>query len=160
MLTVRARLRQEISDRLIPELRRRGFDGPSTISGNALLHEFKRQQGGVIQVLSVQFEKHGLPRFVINVHIEPPEGYDHVYAHGGTIPSGRVTPRPGPFTRSWFRADQSVLNRLLGASSREVDAVSEAIAVMNEIEGWWSEPRSTEHIRDESFRSRGKQGAA
>jgi hypothetical protein len=160
-MTLRGKVRQQLSDRLLPELRRRGFEGPSKIGGNGLLHEFKRRKGDVTHAFTIQFEKSGLPRFVINLHIEPAEGVQSILTRGGTIVSGRATPKPGRLTtRTWFRADQPVLRRLFGSKSREAEAVSEVLAMIEEFEDWWSNPRPTEHIVDMSAKFLGKENAA
>jgi hypothetical protein len=160
-MSLRTKLREQITQRLIPELKRRGFDGPGSITGNHPLHVLKRRREGATQVLTIQFEKHGRPRFVLDLCIEPENGFEHVYKHGGTIPIGRATPRGGAlFSRSWFRADPPLLKRLMGLKSREVEAVSEALAMLDELEAWWANPRPTTHIADISFRSSHRESAA
>ena len=147
-MTLRTKLREELSARLIPELQRRGFIGPARIMGNQLLHSFKRRRGAMHEVLEIQFEKSGLPRFVVNLSLEPVEGAAHIVESGGTIVAARATPRPGKFTRNWFRADPSLFARLTGARSRESAAVSEVLAMLDEFESWWSQPKPTNRIVD------------
>ncbi len=160
-MTLREKVRQQLSDRLLPELRRRGFEGPSKIDGNGLLHEFRRRKGDNTQVFTIQFEKYGLPRFVINVHIEPTAGVRSILTRGRTIVAGRATPKRGRLTTgTWFRADQPILKRLFGSRSREAEAVSEVLAMIEEFEDWWSNPRPTEHIVDMSAIYLGKENAA
>lgn len=62
-MTLRKELRNQLTERFIPELSRIGFVGPDKISGNCIIHEFKRTNSKVTQILDIQFEKYGLARF-------------------------------------------------------------------------------------------------
>jgi hypothetical protein len=153
----RARLNQLLTERLVPELKRRGFAGPEKISGNGLFHEFTRRKGDVNEMLDIQFEKSGLPRFLINLSLLPAAGGDAIVEQGGTVVAGRVTPQPGPYTRHWFRADRLWWERLMGKTdSREEDAVLEAVGMLEEIDRWWSSPLPSLHIRDASVKYPGR----
>ena len=101
----RSALRRQLSERLLPELRRLGFTGPGQIAGNTLLHEFRRPSARGTDVLTVQMEKHGRPRFLLLLHVEPPEGMDALIARGGTVLAAAVQPRKGASSGRWFRAD-------------------------------------------------------
>ena len=139
MTTIRSALRHELTERLLPVLRNAGFRGPSKLSGNALVYEFRRAGTRGCDVLAVQFEKHGLPRFVLNVHVEPPESIQSVIARGGTIITGSVKPTRGMFSRSWFRADPTFWQRLRSPSrTLEKEAVAACAALLPEIEAWWT----------------------
>lgn len=61
-VTARSRLRQALSEQLVPVLLDSGFAGPATISGNSLLREYRRTTGTGVQVLTIQLEKNQLPR--------------------------------------------------------------------------------------------------
>src|SRR5881296_171896 len=104
MATARARLRAALSEKLVPVLLSNGYRGPSELKGNALVHEYRRSTSQGTQVLEIQFEKYQLPRFVINLYVEPPGGMQSLTRNGGKIVSGRLKARPGGTTRSWFRA--------------------------------------------------------
>ena len=147
MATARTSLRRELTERLLPELQKRGFAGPRAIAGNALLHDFKRPSGQRTHVLTVQLEKHGLPRFVINLTIEPPEGFNVLIERGGTVIHGRAQPRPGATTRSWFRADLPIWKKLLGLKTDDAaGAVSACLSLLPEIETWWETQACSKHI--------------
>src|SRR6266853_457837 len=105
--TVRAKLRASLSKKLVPVLIAKGFRGPSDLEGNSLFHEYRRSTDQGTQVLEIQFEKRQLPRFVINLYVEPLGGVKALVRNGGTIMSGRLKARMGATTRSWFRADRS-----------------------------------------------------
>lgn len=148
-MTLRKELRNQLTERFIPELSRIGFVGPNKISGNGIIHEFKRTNSKVTQILDIQFEKYGLARFVINLTISPNEGVETLIENGGTIVAGRVQARPGPSTRHWFRADRPLWGRIFGKTSNRVfDAVSDALATLEEIEQWWENPSPSRHIID------------
>ena len=147
MSCTRASLREEINGRLVPELLRRGFAGPERIAGNGLLHEFRRSSERGTDVLVLQWEKHGRPRFLLLLHVEPPEGLDALVARGGTILAGALTPRRGASSRSWFRADATWWQRWTGAAGTNArDVVAVCLALLPEVEDWWGTPRATAHI--------------
>jgi hypothetical protein len=147
MATARSKLREELTARFVPLLRQRGFAGPDRIAGNALFHDFRRTTAAGTQVLSIQFEKYQRPRCILNLWVEPLEGVDAVISRGGTVIQGRVQPRWGASTRKWFRADHPWWQRMLGRkSTREREAVSEAIALLDEIDRWWQAKQPSPHI--------------
>ena len=161
MTTERSELRAAIDGHLLPALRQLGFEGPRVIAGNALLHEFRRSAGRKTHVLTVQFEKHGLPRFILNLAIEPPEGFESVIEGGGKIRQGRVKPRPGPSTRSWFRSDTPLWRRIIGApSSTAASAVAACVALLPEMEAWWQTGAASPHITVLETHFKGGQRAA
>jgi hypothetical protein len=147
MKSIRAASREQMNERLLPELRRLGFQGPSRIGGNRLLHELRRAGPRGTDVLTIQLEKYGLPRFVLGLHVEPPQGIEAVIARGGTVIAGSARPRKGPSTRHWFRADASLWQRLRGSGrTYEREAVDACIALLPEIEAWWAVQQPTKHI--------------
>jgi len=147
-LTARAKLRQALSEELVPVLRQSGFSGPATISGNSLLHEYRRTDGNFVQVLSIQLEKNQLPRFILIFHTEPAEGLERVMAGGGTVLTGCLKARPGPGLRSWFRADRSWWQRVVlrRSGTLEREAVRLCLACLPEVEAWWHSPAPSAHI--------------
>lgn len=147
MASPRTALREELSSKLVPKLIDRGFVGPRAISGNALFHDFKRPRGSTTHILSLQLEKHGLPRFLVNLCIEPAIGFDALVSTGGTVLSGTVRPRRGTSARAWFRADPTLLQRLLGRRScNPSEAVAACLALLPEIDAWWETQARSKHI--------------
>src|SRR5574341_452729 len=148
MTTVRAKLRAALSERLVPALLSAGFRGPSVLQGNALIHEYRRSTNAGTHVLSIQFEKHQLPRFVLNFHVEPPGGINDLMARGGTIMSGRLKAKPGSTTRSWFRADRPWWQRqiLRRRDTLENNAVDLCLSLLHEVETWWTTQNASPHI--------------
>ncbi|MCC7247092.1 MAG: hypothetical protein IT473_00535 [Lysobacter sp.] len=147
MKTARGALREELTATLLPELRRLGFEGPSRIDGRALVYEFSRRDGDIRHVLTLQLEKRGLPRFVLGLALEPPEGFAALTARGGTTMTGQLRPRRDASVRGWFRADPTLWQRLRGdRASRHVEAVAACVALLPEVESWWRDPKSSAHI--------------
>jgi len=145
--TARSILRAELKSNLLPALRTIGFTGPNAISGNALLHDFKRPGSDGTHVLTVQLEKYGRPRFTLNLSIEPPEGFEILIHRGGAVRRGRVQPRRGATTRAWFRADPPLWKRLLGqGGSSPAQAVAACVALLPEVEAWWQTQVASPHI--------------
>jgi len=146
--TVRAKLRASLSKKLVPVLIAKGFRGPSDLEGNSLFHEYRRSTDQGTQVLEIQFEKRQLPRFVINLYVEPLGGVKALMRKGGTIMSGRLKARMGATTRSWFRADRSWWKAMIlgRRGTLENEAVDLCLSLLPEVEGWWATRRSSLHI--------------
>ena len=151
MTTSRADLRKELTNLLLPELRARGFDGPKSISGNALLHDFWRPCGDVVHNLNIQLEKYGRPRFMVNLAVGPTDGFDALISRGGMVKNGRVRASAGLSSRAWFRADQTLWQRLLGRTAcKPHEAVAACLAVLPEMDAWWESQQPSEHITVDS----------
>ena len=147
MSTLRTQLRREISTNLIPVIKGRGFDGPDSIKGNSILHEFSKQEDYRKLHLSIQMEKHQKPRFIISLDIEPSCGYDEFYKVGGTLEQGRLRQKNGKSTASWFRADHTFFEKLVKKKYNKTKfAVESCISFFDEVDGWWTEPKQTQHI--------------
>lgn len=145
--TTRKKLRDELSRRFVPALRQLGFNGPDRISGNSLDHHYRRVAGGQAHCLSISFDKWKRPRFALDLQIEPPEGMNVLMQRGGQFIQGRAIPGRGHETESWFRADRPWWHFLFGlVSTREQQAVSDALTILPEIERWWHTQEPTKHI--------------
>jgi hypothetical protein len=148
--TTRAKLRELLTKRYVPLLFAAGFRGPEKISGNKLFHDFTRKVGEETHHLSIMFEKRQRPRFVIDLDIEPPGGYEPIVTNGGEVIQGRLTPVPErPFTRSWFRADPPWWKRMIfpHTPTRENEAVEECVRLWPEVEAWWAIRSDSKHIK-------------
>ena len=147
-VTTRSQLREALSEELVPVLLSAGFTGPSKISGNSLLHEYRRTTANGVHVLTIQLEKNQLPRFLLNLHVEPHEGMERLMAEGGTVVAGCLKARPGPGLRSWFRADRSWWERIVlrRTDTLEREAVRLCLAYLPEVEAWWSSQTPSQHV--------------
>ena len=156
-VTARSKLRQALSEELVPVLLNYGFAGPSKIGGNSLSHEYRRTTASGVHVVSIQLEKNQLPRFVLNLHIEPHEGIERVIAEGGTVISGCLKAKPGPWLKSWFRADRSWWQQVVlrKTDTLEREAVRLCLAYLPEVEAWWDTQAPSQHITSWPVRYRG-----
>ena len=135
MTTERSALRAELNRQLVPRLLGLGFSGPQTISGKSALHVYKRSASGGTHCLTVQLDKYGRPRFVLNLSVEPPEGFAHVHNKGGTVVTGRLQPTAGATTRHWFRSDVPLLKRMIALRGpTPADIVAQSVALLPEVE--------------------------
>jgi len=125
-----------------------GYRGPSEIKGNALVHEYRRTAPRGTQVLQIQLDKRELPRFIINLYVEPSEGMQAVMRDGGTIISGRLKARAGATSRSWFRADRSWWERVVlrRSDTLENEAVQQCLSLLPEVDAWWDTQSASPHI--------------
>lgn len=147
-MTSRVELRAELSSRLVPALISRGFGGPRLIAGNALLHEFFRSGPFGTQHVTIQLEKYGKPRFLLLFNIEPIEGFAALTARGGAVVQGRLQLRRGVTSRSWFRADGSLWQRLFGRVPGASEAVGACLALLPELDVWWQTQGESKHIQN------------
>ena len=147
-MTIRKKLRDELNARFVPLILKHGFCGPERLAGNATLHYYRKPVGATVQVVSIQFDKRQRPRVTVNFHEEPPEGISILTARSPfTLSQGRLTPRPGGFTRSWFRADPPFWLRLLGVrSTTEKKAVTELLDLFGEVEEWFKTKSVGPHL--------------
>jgi len=159
MPTARTTLRNELTSQLVPALQALGFSGPRAISGNALVHEYKRSSAGGTQVVTLQLEKYGRPRFVLTFCVEPPGGFDRVYEEGGTVDQGRLHPRgAGPTTKYWFRVDPPFFKRILRLRiPAATEVVAHCVALLPEVEAWWQTRAASHHVSVLTHRFPGRQ---
>lgn len=148
-------LRREIKKAFVPFVQERGFVMSNRHAPNII--EFRRQAASGIHVFDIQWEKYGRPRFVINFGICPTEG---ITVHGQHFPAaevatgwlpenGRLQPGRGTSSRSWFRQDKPLLQRVL---SREglypaAQVIAGLIQLFPEIERYWSSGAAGPHLR-------------
>lgn len=139
-------LKHELQTSFVPFVRSAGFEDVSRSA--SLFMEFRRSAEGVVHVLEIQWEKHGLPRFVINYGTCPSAGIDIHGEHfapaevsAGWLPnSGRLQPTRGATTGAWFRQDRWLLAKLLlrRRFRQESEVVTEAVRLFAELEAYWA----------------------
>lgn len=106
MSSVRSKLREELTSQLIPILKESGFNGPEKISGNKLLHSFKRETGNRFHFVIIQLENRQKPRFLLNLEI---------YTNDGKLQAAAIVKaKPGSGLNSWFTADSPSWHKLIG----------------------------------------------
>lgn len=138
-------LRRELKQRFFPQLERMGFSVDNSSAPNTT--RFRRTVGASVQILEVQWEKYGKPRFVINFGTCPAEG---LRVRGETFPadkvmagwleeSGRLQARRGHSTAKWFSQDVPWWRRLFAFRDLTPPArvVDDLLAAFPEVEAYW-----------------------
>jgi hypothetical protein len=130
-------LREAIKRDFVPFLRNKGFvldmqDAPR-------LYTFRKTHSDVVLECSVQWEKYGSPRFVLNFSKRGPEGL---------ITSGRLAPSKGRWTEGWFRQDRPWLQRLVTFSKLypPEKVVAQLKTLFVEVEDYWKSGTVGPHI--------------
>lgn len=148
-------LRGELKRVFFPFAESRGFtidqrDAPTFTT-------FRRAAGDSLHIFDVQWEKYGRPRFVLNFGTCPASGLnlpdktipaDQVLA-GWTLQGGRLQPRLGATTSSWFRQDNPLFVRLFGGPALRPapEVVTNLIQIFPELEAYWSTGTIGRHLR-------------
>jgi hypothetical protein len=133
-------LREAIKRDFVPFLRDKGFvldmqDAPR-------LYTFRKTQSDVVLECSVQWEKYGSPRFILNFR---ECGLDGVIVP----PTGRLAPSQRRSTGGWFRQDRPWPQRLFSFSKLypPEQVVAQLIALFGEVEEYWRSRTIGPHIR-------------
>jgi hypothetical protein len=117
---------------------------------------FRRRLGDRVQVFDVQWDKYGLPRFVLNFGEAPATGLvrqgqpvapQDVQVYD-CLPSLRLQRRRGGSMRCWFQLRRPLLEQLTSLS-REYSPEEVAHAVTDsfaEVEAWWRTRAKGPHV--------------
>jgi hypothetical protein len=131
-------LREAIKRDFVPFLRDKGFvldmqDAPR-------LYTFRQTHPDVVLECSVQWEKYGSPRFILNFSKRRPEGL---------IASGRLAPSQRRSTGGWFRQDRPWPQRLFAFSKLypAEQVVAQLIGLFGEVEEYWKFGTVGRHIQ-------------
>ena len=148
-------LRRAIKADFVPLLEGKGFLTDQRYMPQFLI--FRRRTPEHIYVCDIQWEKYGRPRFVVNFgscgslgvvcygkDVEP----NDIWA-AATPWRGRLMPGRPPSTRSWFRQDRRLLQRLWQGSGLRPpgEVVCELIELFLEVENYWESGVVGAHIR-------------
>ena len=147
-------LRRELKKRFYPFAAERGFQIDMTHSPFSV--DFRRITMEGIDVFDLQWEKYGSPRFIVNFGHCPAGGVIH---HGEQVPpekvlsymgssSGRLQPKNGSGTRSWFCQDPSFFRHLVLRQQPRpaADVVDELLCLFPELEEWFRHRRMGPHM--------------
>ena len=131
-------LRQAIKEDFFPFIRDKGFtldmrDAPR-------LYTFSKTDSDLLLGCSVQWEKYGSPRFILNFSKRGPTGL---------IASGRLAPSQRRGTDGWFRQDRSWFEKLFSFSKFRPaeEVVAQLIALFGEVEEYWKSQTIGPHIQ-------------
>lgn len=161
-------LRRELKASFIPLVTERGF--VMDLRGQPRSVVFRRSEGSVVHMFALQWEKYGKPRFALHFGTCPVKGLSFqgkVSEPTDVYPSwcmdaGTLQPRKGTGSRSWFRQDSLLLERLFlkPASRRPAEVVAELLGLFPEVERYWSTGEVGPHMRIwDPNNSRGVQNA-
>lgn len=148
-------LRREIEWRVLPHLTARGF--VIDWRGQPRMQVFRRPDGDVVRIASLQWDKYGRPRFVVHFGTCAAAGLvvgERHFAAGDVLPTwlpecGTLQPRRGRTSRAWFRQDVPFFARLVsGTSLRTVTAVVDDLLVLfQEVDAYWTSGAVGPHLR-------------
>jgi len=129
-------LREAIKRDFVPFLRDKGFVSEKQ---TALIYPFCKIDSDVVFECSVQWEKYGSPRFILNFSKRGPEGL---------IASGRLAPGKGRWTEGWFRQERPWLQRLVTFSKLypPEKVVAQLKTLFVEVENYWKSGTVGPHI--------------
>lgn len=148
-------LRRALKARFFPYVVARGFVADHRDQPTSTL--FRRVAETRVHIVGVQWEKYGKPRFAVHFGTCPAEGLHfqgRFCSPEDMLPTwcpdiGSLQPRSGMSSRSWFRQDSTLLQRLVGqpALRRPDDVVDELIALFAELEDYWANGAVGPHMR-------------
>ena len=152
---ITSELRVEIKRTFVPFALERGFALDQRRAPKFLI--FRRLHGEEAHIFEIQWEKYGRPRFALNFGVCPAAGtvldgkpcpWQEAWA-GGLRGRGRLYPRSGATTASWFRQDKPFFDRLF--SSKKMYApkqiVTQLMALFPEVESYWTNRTVGPHLR-------------
>jgi hypothetical protein len=148
-------LRRALKARFFAYARDRGFVADERLQPRSTI--FRRGVADRVHIFEVQWDKYGKPRFALHFGTCRADGVDvngTIHPPGDTLPTwcpdtGSLQPRRGTGTRSWFRQDSTVLQRVLGrpALRDPGDVVDELLALFPELERYWASGEVGPHLR-------------
>jgi hypothetical protein len=152
-------LRQEIKSQFFPFMQQRGFvldqrDAPRFL-------RFRRITSTEAQIVEIQWEKHGRPRFAINFGRCSKDGVvirgerfpvEKIYA-SWLLGRGRLQPGRKKTSGGWFRQDKPFFTRLFSSEKRIYPAtvIAQLISLYPEVEEYWERGTVGQHLTIYSF---------
>jgi hypothetical protein len=148
-------LRREIKSRFLPYAAARGFSLDERLQPVSTI--FRRHASNRMEMFELQWDKYGLARFTIHFGTCPMQGLD---INGKSTPpeeclptwcneTGTLQPRRGSGTRSWFRQDSTLWQRLMGARAlrQPSEVADELLALFPEVEQYWASGTVGPHVK-------------
>jgi hypothetical protein len=153
-MTAAQELRQLVKARFFPHVEARGFVRAS--STHPQFSVFRRFARDKVQVLNVQWDKYGAPRFLVNFGEGPKEGVRLWGRHvAGEVlepqdcpESGRLQRKRGPYLRCWFQLNKPLLEALRTMERRysAETVVDQLVGAFPEVEAWWENRTVGAHL--------------
>ena len=148
-------LRRALKARFFPYLVARRF--VADLRNQPTSTVFRRAAGTRVQIVEVQWEKYGKPRFAVHFGTCPAEGLHfqgRFCSADDMLPTwcpdtGSLQPRRGVSSHAWFRQDRTLLQRLIGQPALRPpdDVLDELIALFAELERYWANGAVGPHMR-------------
>ena len=148
-------LRRALKERFVPYAVDRGFVVDERRQPGSTV--FRRSENHRVDMFEVQWEKYGKPRFAVHFGTCPADGLrvnEAVHAAPDALPTwcpdaGSLQPRRGAGSRSWFRQDSTIVERLLGRPALRApgDVVNQLLALFAELERYWRSGDAGPHMR-------------
>lgn len=148
-------LRQVVKDRFFPYLEARGFSRLK--STNNLIQRFQRIVGDRVQILHIQWDKYGDPRFILRFGEGAAGG---VRLWGKHIPGESLAPQDcrengslgrskGVSMGSWFQLKKPLLDafRTMSRSYSPEVVADQLLDAFPEVEQWWQDRSEGSRIR-------------
>jgi len=142
-------LRDAVKRLLIPSIHSRGFqdDKRKLFKPDPYGHQrrrFMRWNGDKLELVDIQFDKHGRAKFVLNLGVVPPEGADNYLGHVKQLDAGIVhLPKNArlytgnPYLMRWFGFPLLKVPVLRNPSAEDI--VQHAIRLFPQAEAWLRE---------------------
>ena len=153
-------LRAAVKSQLVPFLHSCGFetDNREIWKHDPYGHQrcrFMRWNGDKLELVNVQFDKHGRAKFVINLGVVPANGVDYVGSHYAqmdadisALPQNARLYAGNPYLMHWFGFPVLKVPVLRNPSAEDV--VKDAIRVFPQAETWLREGKVGPNIRVQS----------
>lgn len=116
----------------------------------------RRSAPNEVHMFEIQWDKYGAPRFVINFGSCPSKGLEirgelhppERVSVGWLPQNGRLQPKPGTGTGSWFRQDKPFLCRLFTDQKLRPapDVVHDLMQLFPELEAFWADGSMGPHL--------------
>ncbi len=138
--------RDVVKNRLIPFILSRGFqeDRRELFRPDPYGHQrrrFMRWNGDRLELAEIQFDKHGRPKFTLNLGTVPPEGVDTYFGHVKQLNAGIVHLSKkarlyagNAYLMRWFGFPFLKIPLIRNPSAEDI--VQRAIRLFPQVEGW------------------------
>lgn len=142
-----AELRKVLKLQFLPLMAQKGF----TVEEQAapFFCRFRRQTAQGLEICDIQFEKGGLPRFVLNFGQCKDTSRDLAVLDTHDCPVyGRLKPQRGATSKAWFRQDYSFWQQLItGLKAPPAESVvDELTRLFTELEAFWQSGARGHHL--------------
>ena len=147
-------LRREIKKLFIPFAEKKGFK--STMQFAPQTFDFIKETDETVFAFDIQWEKYGRPRFVVNFGKCAKHEVSNLLAIYSakeinpaiTPTKGRLQPKKGASTASWFRQDKNFFIKLISPNKNKqaIEVVNQLMELFVELEQYYINNTIGEHL--------------